>query len=114
MSSIRGDAGSQQILTGTEFRSEPVQCSGCGWSGMAGQLRSPSAHNLQSQVSFSCPACSAVVAVHRGLSDEEVMLELVRVRTELAAELQDFVSQNVPQPDELSYKEVRERIKYLA
>jgi hypothetical protein len=114
MSSILGDAGSQQLLTGIGFRSEPVQCSGCGWAGTAGQLRSPSAHNLQSQVSFSCPACSAVVAVHRGLSDEEVMLELVRVRTELAAELQDFVSQNVPRSDKLRYKEVRKRIKDIA
>jgi hypothetical protein len=114
MSSTLGDTGSQQIFTGSGFRSEPVQCSVCGWSGTAGQLRSPSANNLHSEVSLSCPACTAIIATHAGLSDAEVMEELGRVRAELATELQDFNSQGVLQSGKLSYEEVRKRINDIA
>ena len=113
MPSTLGDAESQLIFTGSGFRSEPVQCSGCGWSGTAGQLRSLLANNLEIEVCFICPACEAVIAIHAGLSDAEVIQELIRVRAELAVELHDDISRSVPESGGLSYEEVRKRINDL-
>ena len=114
MPSSADDAGKQQLFTGVGFRSEPVQCPDCGWSGTAGQLRSLLANNLKIEVCFSCPACEDVIGIHAGLSDSEVIQELVRVRAELAVELHDDIRRSVPEPGGLSYEEVRKRINDIA
>jgi hypothetical protein len=114
MSSMLGDADSQQILTGAEFRSELVQCSGCGWSGTAGQLRSPSSNDLQGDIRYSCPQCVTVVAVHAGLSDDEVKAELDRVKAELKTEGRNASLRHHQESICPDYAEVRNRIRELA
>jgi hypothetical protein len=100
-------------LQGLSFRSEPVRCATCGWSGEAGQLHTPSVQELRDEVSYACPLCKTVVAVHTGLNDTEVLQELEHLRLELREELKAICRVEKANPGRTSYLSVRSRIREL-
>jgi hypothetical protein len=71
-------------FSGLTFRSEHIECETCGWSGLAGSLKSkPSGSGY---VLYACPSCSEKLAEHQGLSDGEIQQEMQVIRTLLALE----------------------------
>jgi hypothetical protein len=81
---------------GLNFRSTVITCEQCGWNGTGGSLEVPGLAATGEPVIYACPACMESVAVHNGLSDQEVMTEMEKIREVLAAELVDTCSH----PDE--------------
>lgn len=105
-------------LTGLEFRSNQVDCRNCGWQGLAGQLRAPASEQLGNDVKYACPGCRATIAVHNGLTTQEVMQEMQKIREILASETVETCidAQLAEDNDELSlsFKRVREQIRVVA
>jgi hypothetical protein len=71
-------------FSGLTFRSEHIECESCGWSGLAGSLKSYPAGS--GNVLYACPSCSEKLAEHQGLSDGEILQEMQVIRTLLALE----------------------------
>jgi hypothetical protein len=105
-------------LTGLEFRSEQVNCHSCGWQGLAGKLRAPAPEHLANDVKYACPGCRVTIAVHNGLTTQEVMQEMQKIREILASETVETCidAQLAEDKDELSlsFKRVREQIRVEA
>jgi len=74
-------------LSGVDFRETAINCPHCRWYGSAGQLKVPATPAEGIAVNYACPRCAALVARHPGLTDQEVMQEMERIRKELAAEM---------------------------
>ena len=74
---------------GPNFRSTAIECSHCGWRGTGGSLEVPVLAASGEPVVYACPECMEAIAVHNGLSDEEVMQEMAKIRQILADELQE-------------------------
>ena len=74
-------------LSGVDFRKTAVQCPYCNWSGLAGELKMARNSGRDNSVRYACPACELVIATHIGLSDQEVLQEMERIRLDLAKEL---------------------------
>jgi len=72
---------------GLNFRSTTVTCNHCGWSGTGGALEVPGLAAMGQRVVYACPKCMEAVAVHNGLTDQEVMQEMAKIREVLAEEL---------------------------
>jgi hypothetical protein len=72
---------------GLNFRSTSITCNHCGWRGTGGALEVPGLAASGEPVVYACPACMESVAVHNGLTDQEVMQEMEKIREILAAEL---------------------------
>jgi hypothetical protein len=80
------------LLSGLNFRQQPVLCAHCSWDGLAGELRSPEVAELTAQnqaetMSYACPECGQVIAIHKGLSTREVLQEMLVTRKILKDEL---------------------------
>jgi hypothetical protein len=71
---------------GLNFRSTSIDCKHCGWSGTGGSLEVPGLAASGEPVVYACPACMEVIAVHNGLTDQEVMHEMEKIRQILSAE----------------------------
>lgn len=74
-------------LAGVGFRSVEVACPSCRWSGLAGELVNQRSSSLGNSVQYACPGCKTTIAMHVGLTDQEVLQEMDRIRRELAEEL---------------------------
>jgi hypothetical protein len=79
-------------LSGLDFRQQQVLCAHCSWKGLAGELRTPQAEAFTTQdqgetMPYACPACSQVIAIHKGLSAHEVLQEVQEIREILKDEL---------------------------
>jgi hypothetical protein len=79
-------------LSGLDFRLRQIVCVHCSWGGKAGELRSAGSSHLatayQSEtMTYACPKCSETIAIHQGLSSQEVLQEMQAIREVLAAEL---------------------------
>jgi hypothetical protein len=105
------------LLTGLEFRSNHVDCHNCGWQGLAGKLKVPSHEQLANDVKYACPGCGVTIAVHNGLTTQEVMQEMQKIREILASETVEkrIDAQLAEDKDELSlsFKRVREQIRIV-
>lgn len=102
-------------FSGVDFRQEPIACSHCRWQGVAGQLKVPTDVDLTKAVEYACPRCETVIAVHLGLSDQEVMREMERIRRELAEEMSGPVfghhSTKSSQPPQVDFDTIRMQIQ---
>jgi hypothetical protein len=98
--SVQPSAQSTLIqLTGINFRNCDVHCLHCDWHGRAGELRVPAPGALENAVEYACPCCSKIIARHPGLSTDEVMKEMLRIRQLLSEEMSESLYQ-ASQPDD--------------
>jgi hypothetical protein len=77
-------------FTGSEFRQIWVNCSTCAWQGLAGDLQSIPDSRLTGCVNYLCPDCAALLGIHAGLTNAEVLREFDRIKQELRDEFLDL------------------------
>jgi len=89
-----GQSSGQLIqLSGVNFRGVEINCAHCDWQGTAGQLRVPNPSALEKAVEYACPGCATIIASHPGLSTDEVMKEMLRIRQLLSEEMSETMYQ---------------------
>lgn len=85
---LHGEANISSVmeLSGMDFRRTRIHCGNCSWRGTVGELSSVVADARSDAINYCCPDCEHLLARHPGLTHTELMLELDRIRSELAEE----------------------------
>ena len=106
--------GSCVRLSGLNFRSTEIECPHCAWAGTAGNLKVSDLAAFCETPAYACPACMQTIAIHDGLSNQEVMEEMQKVQSILAQEYSPTClnAEEASAAQEIDYSAVRSQIHF--